>query len=269
MDLTIPDAVSKLVPIGNFGKLPIYNSSQLKRRGWFMLLYSRGGGGKTTLASTIADNPNIRPAILFDIDRSSHVLSARADIDIAYVYSWPQMQEAATNLQESHPYKAIIIDNISELSDMCFKYNEKLIQSKDPRQHYAAMTSDMLGFIKFFRDYVSTTGITVIMTAWEGYLEDEITGLKKSTALFNPALAQRFEGLFPTIGYLDVDEEVHTLHLGQHKRRVTKFARSRDDVDLTIPLTIPNPNLGKIARTLIEGQPYEIEANESKENESA
>lgn len=268
MDLTIPDAVSKLVPTGYFGDLPVYNSSQLKRRGFFMLIVARGGGGKTTLAGSLADNPNIRPIFLFDIDRTSFVLGHRQDIDIGYIYDWPQMQNAAVHLQETeHPFKGIIVDNISVLADMNFKYNTAKIHSADPRQHYAAMTSDMLAFISFFRDYSSTTGVTVIMTAWEGFVEHPITGLLRSTALFNPALQQRFEGLFPTIGYLDVDDDgVHTLHFGPNKRRATKLARSQEGVELTIPLTIKNPNLGKIAKTLIEGLPYEIE---SEENESA
>lgn len=268
-ELIIPDAVSKLVPIGSFGDLPIYNSSQLQRRGFFLLLYSRGGGGKTTLAASLADNPNVRPILLFDVDRSSHVISHRTDIDIAYVYTWQQMQGAAKSLQEGHNYRGIIIDNISALSDLCFQYNEKLIASREPRQHYAAMTADMLAFIKFFRDYVSTTGITVIMTAWEGANEDKVTGLMKSSALFNPALQLRFEGMFPSIGYLDVtNEEVHVLHFGHHKQRITKLARSMNDVAMTIPLVIENPNMGQIARTLIEGLPYITTKKEDEDAES-
>lgn len=259
LKLTIPDAVSKLVPVGSFGSLPIYNSSQLKRRGFFMLLYCKGGGGKTTLAASIADNPNIRPILLFDIDRSSHVISHRTDIDIGYIYKWEEMQEAASNIQSvNHPYKGIVIDNISVLADACLRYNQRIIHSADNRQHYAAMTSDMLNFISFWRDYCSTTGITVIMTAWEGAYEDEVTGLSKASALFNPALQKRFEGLFTMIGYLDVDEEQnHVLYFGQHKKRISKLSRSKDDVAQSIPLIIKDPNLGKIARTLIENEGYE------------
>lgn len=259
LELTIPDAVSQLVPIGSLGKLPIYNSSQLRRRGFFMLVYGRGNVDKTTLAGSIADNPNVRPVLGFDIDRHTFVLGHRKDIDIAYIHDYAQMQAAAMELQEGHPYRAIFIDGLTALNDMCLEYNADLINSKDPRQHYAAQTSDMLRFMKFWRDYVTATGITVIMTALEGASEDELTGLKKSSVLFNPALQLRFEGMFPMVGYLDVDEtdQSQVLYLGQHKRRITIFNRSPGDVEMTIPLVIKNPNLGKIARTLIEGQPYE------------
>lgn len=259
-----------LVPVGYFGKQAVYSSNQLRRNGWFLLLYGAGGAGKTTCAASIADSKHAVPTLLVDIDRTSKVLAHRDDIKIIYIHTWEEFYfDFCVELSQPHPYKSIILDGMSDLADMNLKYNRKLIHSAHDMQHYAALTSDFLALAKFMRDYVQATGISVIMTAWEEREEDELTGIKKHSLAFNPKLQTKIQGHIPTIGYLEVNEDnSHTLFFGPSKRHITKFSVAPSDAANSIPRTITNPSLGVILDTMIDGTQFPIETQEKQEENS-
>ncbi len=248
-----------LVPIRQFGKLPVYNIKQLQRQGLFWLIYGPGGLGKTSLALTAMDSVYGKPLCLVEIDRGGSVGSHR-DCDAILIKTYRDFRDFMSELQHGSEWLTIVVDPLTDLMDMCFEEKAALIHSADPRQHYAAMTAEMVKHIKTLRDLSMNSGVNVILTCWEDDFTDEVTKTRRNGLKLNPALRDRVQGLVTTIGYLTLagDDKTRVLQLAPSKRYATKFRRSDDDVAQQIPFNIPQPSMAPILDTLIGGKPFKL-----------
>lgn len=248
-----------LVPIRQFGKLPVYNISSLQRQGLFWLIYGPGGLGKTSLALSAINSTFGVPLCLVEIDRGGSV-GSHLNCDAILIKKYEDFTEFMNELSKGSEWLTIVIDPLTDLADMCFEMKERQIHSADPRQHYAAMTAEMVKRIKQLRDLSMNSGVNVILTCWEDDYTDEITKVRRNGLKLNPALRDRVQGLVTTIGYLTLaaDDKTRVLQLAPSKRYATKFRRSDDDVAQQIPFNIPEPSMGPIIDTLIGGKPFKL-----------
>lgn len=254
-----------LVPVRNFGKIPVYHISQLKRQGLFWLLYGPGGYGKTSLALSAMKSVHGSPLVLVEIDRGGSV-GSHLNCDAILVKKYQDFVEFMNELRHGSEWLTIVIDPLTELADMCLEMKAVAIHSADPRQHYAAMTSEMTKQIKVLRDLSMDAGVNVILTCWEDDYTDEVTHIRHNGLKLNPALRDRVQGLVTTIGYLNLasDNRTRVLQLGVNTRYATKFKRSDDDVAQQIPLDIPNPDMSPILDTLIGGKPFKLTSSQQR-----
>lgn len=130
-----------------------------------ILVYGKGGIGKTTLAVTL---PN--PIIL----SAEGGLLSISNINIPYVdiKSISDLASAYKELQQTE-YASIVIDSLSEIAEITLAEAKK--RNADGRQAYGEMNDKMSIIIRQFRDLNKI----VYFTTKEGSITDEYSGVIK------------------------------------------------------------------------------------------
>lgn len=161
------------------------NAKDISRGNMTALLYGQPGMGKTT---TIKYLPG--KTLVFDVDRTTRVLSGCANIDICYVdnrETWSNWRELLTEVVEKYngKYDNYVVDNISELercilSDLGRKGKNNGVPAQADYQY---MQFQMVNSLR----YMKNLGGNLIWTAWE------------TTDLFTTPEGQTFNRAYPQI----------------------------------------------------------------------
>lgn len=129
-------------------------------------IYGRAGAGKTYLARTA-------PSPLF-VSTEAGLLSLRdVDIPAVEVSTLAEMQELFNWLQGSHEsrnYWTVYLDSISEVAEVVLA--NELAKSKDPRQAYGALLTEVVKLLRQYRDLPMKH---VIMVAKQEHHQDEVS----------------------------------------------------------------------------------------------
>lgn len=161
------------------------NAKNIDRGNMTALLYGQPGMGKTT---TIKYLPG--KTLVFDVDRTTRVLSGCENIDICYVDNrdtWSNWRELLTEVVEKYngKYDNYVVDNISELercilSDLGRKGKNNGVPAQADYQY---MQFQMVNSLR----YMKNLGGNLIWTAWE------------TTDLFTTPEGQTFNKAYPQI----------------------------------------------------------------------
>ena len=161
------------------------NAKNIDRGNMTALLYGQPGMGKTT---TIKYLPG--KTLVFDVDRTTRVLSGCENIDICYVDNrdtWTNWRELLTEVVEKYngKYDNYVVDNISELercilSDLGRKGKNNGVPAQADYQY---MQFQMVNSLR----YMKNLGGNLIWTAWE------------TTDLFTTPEGQTFNRAYPQI----------------------------------------------------------------------
>lgn len=161
------------------------NAKDISRGNMTALLYGQPGMGKTT---TIKYLPG--KTLVFDVDRTTRVLSGCGHIDICYVDNrdtWTNWRELLTEVVEKYngKYDNYVVDNISELercilSDLGRKGKNNGVPAQADYQY---MQFQMVNSLR----YMKNLGGNLIWTAWE------------TTDLFTTPEGQTFNRAYPQI----------------------------------------------------------------------
>lgn len=218
-----------------------------------MLVYGESGVGKTTLAGSAVEVPEMRPVIFLDIEGGT--LSLRdtyPEVEKVRIDSWYDLEYVYADLK-SNPtkYKTVVLDSISELQEFgmdeimsrAVKKAEDEGDERDPDLpqigEHGKSANRMRKVVRRFRDLPMNT----IFTALERVDEDA-----KRRKYVKPALAPKLAGQLP--GFLDVVLYMYNKEVDGEIKRIC-LSRKTDEVtakDRTnrLPETIVDPTMSAI-----------------------
>ena len=133
-------------------------------RGLSIIIYADCGIGKTTLASTLPPDEtliiNIEAGIGPLLGKGHHVFYLKRELT--------ELEELYRYLRtEKHPFKFVVIDNISELEQWIIEVLRQGRGKDFPElAEYGDAAAKMREYMHKFRDLVEN-GVTVVMNAWE------------------------------------------------------------------------------------------------------
>ncbi len=153
------------------------------------LIYGDPGCGKTFLAASAQDVPEMADVLVLDCDRGSNTLTSRGDVSAAVTKLPKDVEEVLWLLTANDPsvasIKTVIIDNISELqrADLAeiadTEADKKKTRDRDSSElsDYKKNKSRMLRVLRMARDL---EGRNVIMTAWATKVFPKIPGTNQA-----------------------------------------------------------------------------------------
>lgn len=218
-----------------------------------MLVYGESGAGKTTLAGSADEVPEMRKVLMIDIEGGT--LSIRRkfpDVEVVRVKNWFDLGTVYDELYAGlHNYSTIVIDSLTE----CQKLSMDLVMKKLVNQ-YEDRDPDVPGirewninieqtrkFVRLFRDLPMNTIFTTLCKTDKNIN----TGAIRRKPSLSGKVADEVAGFLDIVTYLYTKEEpgnpgnyLRVLLCGNTESEVAK-----DRTDL-LPLTIANPTMSII-----------------------
>lgn len=248
--------------IRSIGGLPVYPVSASVLQGTCLLIVARGGGGKSTLASTVGNSKHVKGKHLFiDIEGNVQSIRHREDCEFVPIATWAQFEKLVTAAgagELKDYYHTVTIDNISELIDIktreIFSDEGLKIDENTSWPQWNKITRDVLAKTRDLRNVSRRDGINVIFTAW-----DQPNKKKPYYADIqaNPALQDKIPGIISFIGYIETDErnQNRILHFEFSNQHVSKWQCAPTDSAATVPLSFTidinnGPHLGTVIDTV-------------------
>lgn len=111
-----------------------------------LLVYGQAGAGKTSLIKTLP-NPVVLSAeggLLSIADANVPFIEIKDMAALAEAYEW------LTQSDEAKQFESVALDSISEIGEVLLSAEKK--KTKDPRQAYGEMQTQMADLIRTFRD---------------------------------------------------------------------------------------------------------------------
>lgn len=227
-----------------------------------MLIYGNPGAGKTVLAGSSDDVPELRPVLFIDVEGGTLSLRDRhPEVEVVRVQSWNDMQLIYNELYAmEHDYKTVVLDSLTEIQKFSM-YNImwELVQEKPDRdpevpsiREWGKNIEQIRRLVRAFRDLPMNT----ILTALGVTDKDSDSGKIITRPSLSGKLAMEVGGFVDIVGYLYtkvIDGNVQRLMLTQGTDRV--IAKDRSD---TLPHVVEGPDMSKL---------YEHIFNQEKETE--
>lgn len=189
-----------------------------------VVIYSDPGVGKTTLASTLPPGETLiinTDAGLGPLYGTQHIvfdLNERLD-DLDQLYKFLRVDD--------HPFKNVVVDNISELEQWVILQLCNMHGKENPElREYGNAGYKMRSTLRQFRDLTSK-GINVVFNAWEMPMKikdgDMGTVTRAVPKLFKK-VAPELCGLVDVVGHLEVHEKSgkRWIRIGPSDQYVTK-----------------------------------------------
>jgi len=171
----------------------IVSTKEMTRPSLVMCIYSMGGVGKTTLATT-APKP-----IFIDAENGTKALGARGiDVPVINVSSWLEVQESWKMLKDSE-YETIVIDPIGNFLDLLID------QIKAGGDMNLKKWGEAKNKMKIFITTVKNSGKNVIFVAHEKEERDDDQVLRRPRLDAN--LWGELVNMCDVVGHLRVDSD--------------------------------------------------------------
>lgn len=154
-------AVTEILTPTSFAGLRIEKPSQLQRNVNF-LIYGEAGVGKTWLAGSAQDVPEMQKVLYVDAEAGAGTLKQH----------WPNVERVETKkwddyerlyqalLVGAHPFRTVVLDSISEIVEHCKEAIMKELTTKEPDRdedipgiyEWGKLLSRMMRLVRRFRD---------------------------------------------------------------------------------------------------------------------
>lgn len=268
---------TQVQPPQMFGSFKVRDAHERTNLGETILLYSAGGGGKTTLAASMIE---LGPVVFFDAEGGTKVVSDIEGVKVVEMNSWADIKKMRdTVLQTPNiPWKTIVLDNLSEYIQLCvastFGGKEASGTGYDPR--WGTVIGEVIGLVRDYRNFANKSGINVIILAWDSVEIDEQTKRRVAKLSATPKLQELLPGIVDIIGYISPVRNRQDLRRVTFEVRddtQTKFRRNRSDAAMAIPLLITygldNLPLGDIVKTIRDGVPFPVDKYKTPANLTA
>lgn len=170
----------------------IQRTTDAKEPSLVLCIYSQGGVGKTTLATT-------SPApILLDSENGSKALGARGiDVPVIHLKSWSDVQDAWKLVKDDTTFQTVIIDPVGSFLDLLVE-NEKAGGDMNLKK-WGQAKERMRRFIWAVKD----SGKHVVFVAHEKEEKDDEQVLRRPMLQAN--LWQELVNLCDVVGHLRID----------------------------------------------------------------
>lgn len=225
-----------------FAGFDIHSARESMDDGYCIMLYSKGGGGKTTLAGSADDSPEDKPVLFIDAEGGVKAISHRKDVQVISIKDWAEIKKLKDEIIKAPtlPWKTIVLDNLSEFVQLATNAIVGSATDQVSQPKYGEMAREILAMVRQFRDLARHRKINVIIIAWDSTEKDE-SGRLTSTINATPKLQKDLPGIVDIIGYIspiDGQPDKRLLTFESSTRTISKFRRNTSDTAKTIPLQI-------------------------------
>lgn len=254
----MPDITPASVARSRIGGVPITTAGDAERK-VNILIYGDSGIGKTVLAGSAADVPEMRDVLVIDAEGGTESLvRTYPSCDVVRVTEinqlWPIYDELHLG---RHSYGTVILDSLSELQKQDMMHTLKIGHAERPEKvdpdmagirEWGISLEHMRRTVRLFRDLPMNT----IFTALVRYEKDARTGVvSKLPGLQGKAAAEL--PAFPDIvlyyfskevkTVVDGEEVLQEVRIAQSKKTSTTAAKDRTSL---LPPAMRNPTMKKI-----------------------
>lgn len=119
-----------LTPL-NLGGLRIQTVQQ-KQNYLNMLVYGDPGEGKTVLAGSADEVPEMRPVLIVDVEGGTRSISERnPEVHVVRVLTWKELQKVYDELQSGRTdYRTVVLDSLTEIQKFCHSDDTEILTTK-------------------------------------------------------------------------------------------------------------------------------------------
>jgi hypothetical protein len=247
--------VPELLTPSNFAGLKVFKAGQ-RESNLNILVYGDSGVGKTRLAGSADDVPEMRSVLVVDFEGGTETLKhSYPNCDTVRVESWKEVQAVYDELYASnHKYKTVILDSLSEVQKFnMYNVMQKLVEQNENRdvdvpsmREWGINLEQMRKFVRAFRDLPMNTIFTALMKAEK----DQKTGLLVKEPLLSGKLAKEVAAFLDIVVFMymremEVDNETKQTRLLLSQATDTCTAKDRT---AKLPQVMIEPTMGEIMK---------------------
>lgn len=177
-----------------------------------MLIYGESGSGKTTMAGSSDEIPEMRRVLFIDVEGGTLSLRhAYPNVETVRVRSWNEMQEVYNELYlGNHEYTTIVVDSLTETQKLSMdKIMRKLVEEYEERdgdvpgiREWNINIEQTRKFVRAFRDLPVNTIFTSLVKTDKNMR----TGALKRKPSLSGKVADEVSGFLDIVTYLYVKE---------------------------------------------------------------
>jgi phage nucleotide-binding protein len=221
-----------------------------------MLVYGRSGTGKTTFSATFP-----KPALLIDIrEKGTDSVSNVEGLDVIQVDTWEEFEEVYWYVKQDKKYKSVIIDQVSQLQDLCMEGVLKA-EGKDvmSQRLWGSISGLMKTWLLNYRDLIDD-GINICFLAHDRTTDSDSDSEDQIDPSVGPRLmpsvAGTLNGSVKAIGCTYIRESLlegetrkveYGMRLGPHAYYTTKL---RVPPGFNVPESVFNPTYDRIMKLM-------------------
>jgi phage nucleotide-binding protein len=211
------------------------------------MVYGNPGVGKTVLAATASQVPEMSPVLFVDVEGGTlSVASMGLDCDVARVTKWRDMQKIYEDLYDRKTrYKTVVIDSLTEVQkfSMLGIMQDPERQDKDPDvatlREWGKNIEQTRKFVRGFRDLPINTIFTALSMT-----DQDNKGQKHTKPSLSGKLSNEVAGFLDIVVYMykkNVDDEIHRCLLTSETDDTV--AKDRSD---SLPLVVVDPTMATL-----------------------
>lgn len=195
-----------------------------------VLIYGESGAGKTTLAGSADQVPEMRKVLFLDVEGGTLSLRSRyPNVDSVRIKSWDDMQAVYNELYlNNHGYNTVVLDSLTEVQKMSMDtIMKKLVEQHEDRdadvpgiREWNINIEQTRKFVRLFRDLPVNT----IFTALSKADKNPRTGVSRTKPYLSGKVADEVAGFLDIVAYL------YTKEVDGSQKRMLLCGATQDNV---------------------------------------